>query len=216
MKLKKDPLKVIYIEAQLKDIPDINLNTAELPNELFIAYSIQYKKIAEKIRGTLEKEGKKISGFQQVLGCTKLKIKEPVLLIGSGRFHALNLALQNKEVHIYNNSMNRLEKIEEKEIEKLKLNQKNMINRFLHAKNLGILVSTKPGQRNMALAEELKDRIEKKFKLKKVNIFISDNINLREIENFKVDLWINTACSGLINDNNKIINSEDILEFIHK
>jgi 2-(3-amino-3-carboxypropyl)histidine synthase len=129
--------------------------------------------------------------------------------VGSGRFHALNMALQGYEVYIYNNSM--LNKITKEDIKKLKENRQAAINNFLHSSSIGILVSTKPGQQNLRKAQEIKKKIEKKYPEKNTSIFISNNINTGELENFQIDAWINTACPGLANDSKKIINSEDLL-----
>jgi 2-(3-amino-3-carboxypropyl)histidine synthase len=206
-------MKILYVEAQKKPTENINLDICinELPKEIFLSYSIQFKKIAEKIKEELEKRKIKILGFRHVLGCTKLNINKntPILLVGSGRFHALNMALQGYEVYIYNNSM--LNKITKEDIKKLKENRQAAINNFLHSSSIGILVSTKPGQQNLRKAQEIKKKIEKKYPEKNTSIFISNNINTGELENFQIDAWINTACPGLANDSKKIINSEDLL-----
>jgi diphthamide synthase subunit DPH2 len=41
-------------------------------------------------------------------------------------------------------------------------------------------------------------------------MFISDNINLDEIENFQADIFINFACPGLEFDSDKILNYESL------
>ncbi len=209
-------MKVLYIEAKHKDKPSSTISIAGLPKEvkeLFLAYSIQYKQEAQIIKAKLESNKIKIVGFQQVLGCTKLKTKFPVLLIGSGKFHALNLALQNKtQVYIYNNSC--ITEIDQKELEMLRQKTKNALNRFFTSTKIGILVSTKPGQENLKQAEQLKAKIQLKFSEKQVYLLISSHINTSEFENFDLDIFVNTACPGLINDNSKIINIDDILPFL--
>ena len=210
-------MKTLFIESKRKTKEDreaINIDTVKLPKELFLAYSIQYKETAEKIKKQLSQNGIKIRGFGQVLGCTKLVSNYPILLIGSGRFHALNLALQNKLVYIYNNSA--LAKIEEKDLEILKKNKQNAINRFLHAQTLGIIVSTKPGQSNLKQAERLKKKLSENYAEKQVNFFLTNNLNTSELENFSCDLWVNTACAGLTNDSSKIINADDISDFLER
>lgn len=208
-------MKVLYLEAKHKDKPASSISIAGLPKEvkeLFLAYSIQYKQEAQVIKAKLESSGVKVSGFQQVLGCTKLKTSSPLLLIGSGKFHALNLALQNRVVYIYNNSC--ITQIDQKELEILKQKIKNSLNRFFVSGKIGILVSTKPGQENIKKAEQLKAKIQLKFPEKQVYILLSSHINTNEFENFDLDIFINTACPGLINDNSKIINIDDILPFL--
>lgn len=208
----------MYIEAKSKNQPSehpIDENFIKtLPRELFLVYSIQFKGQAETMKKALESKGIKVKGFQQVLGCTKLKTQFPILLISQGRFHALNLAVQNPKypLIIYSNGSSLA--ITRKEIEEIQKNKQLMLNKFLHANTIGILVSTKPGQENIKQAEELKNKINKKYPEKKVFIFISSSINISEFENFDIDIFINTACPGLARDSFKIINSDDILAFL--
>jgi 2-(3-amino-3-carboxypropyl)histidine synthase len=217
-------VKVMFVESVRKGKETISLNKEELknlPKEVILAYSIQYINVARELKRIFESKenGIKVKQFIQVLGCSKISSKDnlPIILIGSGKFHALNLALQNKDVYIYNIDKGCVENVNEVhkgEIERLRLNKKNNINRFLHSESIGIIVSTKPGQNKVKEAEELKKSINKKYPEKEVFIFISNNINLSELENFQIDVWINTSCPGLVNDSDKIINYDDINYFL--
>jgi len=204
-------MKVLYIETRKKD-QNIELNKEalkKLPKELLLVYSIQYKSYASGIKKQLESNGFKITGFTQVLGCTKLKPNSPILLIGSGRFHALNLAIQSEHpIYIYSNGV--INKIEISEIEALKKKKQGSISKFLSAERIGILFSTKPGQYNSK--EEIIEKLMKKYPEKRFFFFISNNINTAEFENFKIDFWLNTACPGLTNDSTKIENIDDVFE----
>lgn len=208
-------MKILYIEARNKTDVANKVNFKNLPKELFLAYSIQYKKQAEQIKNKLKKSRFKIKGFKQVLGCTKLKSSFPILLIGSGKFHALNLAVQNTvPIYIYDNGI--ISIIEKEEIEKIRKNKEIALKKLFSAENIGILISTKPGQDNFKKAIELKGKIIKKNSKKKVFIFISNTINLQEIENFQIDVWINSACPGLARESKKIINIDDVLKYFSK
>lgn len=201
-------MKVLYIESKLRDL-NINLSKEEvskLPKKLFIAYSIQYKGLIPKIVGQLEKNNIKITKTQQVLGCSNVNTKDPILLIGAGRFHAKNLYIQAPEVYVLENS--KIVKISEDEIESFKRKRKAALANFLNSDNIGILVTTKPGQENLSLAISLKEKIEKKNK--NAFIFISESIDTSQFENFNIGSWVNTACPGLSSDNSKIINYQDI------
>ena len=210
-------MKILYIESK-KKITDLRSSPisieqlAILPKTLFLAYSIQYKTLAEQIKKQLESSKIKVTGFQQVLGCTKLKSDFPILLIGSGRFHALNLARQtSQEIYIHNNS---IEKITKEEITVFEKQLYGKFSKLLVSNEVGILVSTKPGQNNLDKAEKLKKLLESKGK--QVFLFISNNLNPSEIENFNLDIFVNSACSGLELDNSKIINIDDVFEFFNK
>jgi len=139
-------MKTIFIPAKSK----IKLDKSKLknlPKDIALVYSIQYKEQAEQIKKIL-----KPLAFIQVLGCSKPKFPKntkAILLISNGKFHATALAFETKlQTYIYNNST--LEKISQKDLELLEKNQKASKLKYLHADNLGILISTKPGQQNYA------------------------------------------------------------------
>lgn len=200
------PIPVLYIPAIQKNL-NIQLSKsqiAKLPKNLFLAYSIQYKPLALKIKKQLEANKIKIAKFQQVLGCTKISTKLPILLISTGKFHAENLMLQSPIIYTLEN--NKILKISKKEITKLKAKKKTALMKFLKADKIGILVSTKPGQENLKQAIKLKQKLEKQKNPKQAFIFISNNIDTNQFENFDIDSWVNTACPGLAFDNLDIIN----------
>ncbi|MFA5259230.1 MAG: diphthamide synthesis protein [Candidatus Pacearchaeota archaeon] len=203
-------MKVLYIESKLKNLEDFSLPSTEiakLPKKLFLAYSIQYKSLAQKIKKQLEENKIKIVQFSQVLGCSKISSTNPVLLIGAGRFHAINLYLQAPEVYVLDNNL--IASISKKEIELQKNKRRAALLKFIRAENIGILVTTKPGQENVAQATALRERLMKKGK--NAFIFISNNLDIAQFENFNIDSWVNTACSGLSYDNPLIINYSEIL-----
>jgi len=202
-------MKVLYIESKLKNLnPHLSKEElAKLPKKLFLAYSIQYKDLAIEIKKQLEENKIKVTSMQQVLGCSKVKTKEPILLIGAGRFHAINLYTQAPSIYVLEN--NKITKISNEEIEKAKNKKKAALLKFLNASNIGILITTKPGQENLKIALKIKEKLEKNHK--QVFLFLSNNIDTSQFENFPIDYWVNTACSGLANDNPKIINYQDIL-----
>jgi 2-(3-amino-3-carboxypropyl)histidine synthase len=201
-------MKVLYIESKLKN-KTINLAKSEinkLPKNLFIAYSIQYKDLAYNIAKQLKSNNIKVKQIKQVLGCTDITINLPILLIASGRFHANNLLLQSDNIYVLEN--NKIIKLQESDINKLKANRKTALIKYLSANNIGILVSTKPGQENLNQAIKLKKELQKQNK--SVYIFVSDNIDTAQFENFNIDSWVNTACPGMAYDNSDIININEL------
>ena len=201
-------MKTLFIKSKQK-VSGLNLSNKELsrlPRKLFLAYSIQYVDLAKQIKKQLEKNKIKITKFQQVLGCSRVNTKLPVLLIGTGRFHAINLYLQSPVVYLLEN--NKIIKIPQQEIDRIKAKKKTALIKFLKADNIGILVTTKPGQENMKKAIMLKQKLQKQGK--NVYIFISNNIDTNQFENFNIDSWVNTACPGLAIDNPDIINFLEI------
>ncbi|MBA7675377.1 hypothetical protein ES703_83610 [subsurface metagenome] len=218
-------MKTLFIPAKIKskaNKPKILEISKKLPKNIAIAYSIQYKDIAFEIKNILSSgsqrraNGKftslskthKITKLVQVLGCSKPsfpKNTQAILLISSGKFHAIPLTLEAK-LPIYILEHNVLRKISKQDIESFKKRQKASYLKFLNADEIGILVSTKPGQQNLKKALELK----KKIKNKKSYLFISNNIDINEFENFRLNCWVNTACPRLDMESNSIINMDKI------
>jgi len=181
----------------------------ELPSKLAIYYSIQYQSIANEIKFLFENTKKhKILGFSQILGCSKPILKEKpqaILLIGSGRFHASSLSLEtNIPIYILDN--NNFQKISEKEIQSFKIKRKAAYLHFLNSDKAGIIISNKPGQQNLERALKLKNNIKDKSSY----LFVSNEINPQEFENFpQIQSWINTACPRL-DMASKVINIGDL------
>ncbi len=204
-------MKTLFIPAKINlDIDFKKIQSLKLPKKLAIAYSIQYKDVAEKIKKILS-EKHIVTSFIQVLGCSNpnfTKNTEAVLLVSSGKFHAISLAL-NSEIPIYLFENNNLEKISEQEIEILRKNKKSSYLKFLNSEKTGILISTKPGQENFKRAIS----VSKKLKNKKNYFFLSNEINIKEFENFDIDSWVNTACPRMDFDSS-VINISDLENLI--
>ncbi|HLD36973.1 MAG TPA: diphthamide synthesis protein [Candidatus Nanoarchaeia archaeon] len=210
---------ILFIEARKKSSAfEQELNSfighaekilSALPPSFLIAYTIQYKFIAEKLKDFFKAKRKNVSGFMQVLGCTALRAKEKnILLVGSGKFHALQLALQGKNMYIYENG--KISRISKPDTDRLVLKKKIALSKFLSSEAIGIIVSSKPGQNNISLAISLKKKINNMGKT--AFIFLEDNVSPNELENFSTGFWVNTACPGIAvyNDSNNIVNYTDI------
>lgn len=193
----------IYFKQETLELKNKTLK--KLPKEIAVFYSIQYKQVAEKIKKQLKKT-KKITAFSQVLGCTHPKLDKntkAIIFIGSGKFHAASLSVETDlPVYLYPN----LNKVPEKDIKKIKQNKKSSYTNYLNSKNTGILVSIKPGQNKLKQAIELKNKI----KDKDTYLFLFNNLDTNEFENYNINSWVNTACPRLDLDSNKIINVGDL------
>ena len=85
----------------------------KLPENIAIAYSIQYKEIAEEIKEILS-ENHNIINLTQVLGCSQPlgcyrpqfpKNTQAILLISDGKFHAVSLAIETHiPIYIFNSN----------------------------------------------------------------------------------------------------------------
>jgi diphthamide biosynthesis enzyme Dph1/Dph2-like protein len=205
-------MKVLFFPTKTKfELDEEKIKEFPEKGKIFLAYSIQYKEIAEKIKSILKNE---ITGFSQILGCSKLKIPKEtkaIILVSSGRFHAVSLAYEtSKDVYLFEH--NNFIKINEKEIEQIRNKKKASYSNFLNSEKIGILISTKPGQEKLNQALKIKERINKKFPEKKVYLFLSNNIDFNEFENFDIQSWVNSACPRLDFDdsNNNMINISEL------
>jgi len=193
-------MKTLFIPAKINsEINSKKISELKLPINIAIAYSIQYKEFAEKIRKILSQKHK-ITSVTQVLGCSSPKFPqetEAILLLSSGKFHAVSLAFETG-IPVYVLEANNLKKISKEEIDLL--NKKKMASymKFLNSEKIGILISTKPGQEN------LKKALSLKLKNKKSYLFLSNNIDITEFENFGINSWVNTACPRLDFDSSVI------------
>ena len=201
-------MKTLFIPAKVK--ANINKDklkslSKKLPKNIAIAYSIQYQDIASQIKSILPNN---ITQITQVLGCSNPnfpKTTQAILLIGSGRFHAMALA-EETGLPIYILEKNKLSEISKQEIETFQKNKKAAYLKFLNADKIGILVSTKPGQEKLKQAINIRNNI----KDKKSYLFISNNTNTSEFENFsEIQGWVNTACPRLDMDAS-VISSKDL------
>lgn len=201
-------MKTLFIPAKVQlEIDKKKISSLKLPKNLAIAYSIQYKETASKVKETLSKNHN-ITSFIQVLGCSIPRFSkqtQAVLLISSGKFHGVSLALEtNLPIYIWEG--NELTKIKEEEIELLRKRKKASYLNFLNSEKIGILVSTKPGQENLKKAISLKSSLKKK----KSYLFIANEMNIKEFENFsEIKSWVNTACPRMDFDSS-VINLSDL------
>jgi len=214
--------KTLFIETRKKfNESKINFQLLDnLPGKtISLAATIQYLGLIPIVKKYLEKLHKKVMINKgpaypgHVIGCNPAafsKQTDTLLLLTDGKFHAINNAVNlNKEIYVFNTIT--LEKVTNEDIAKVNAKKQAAIKKFLSYNIIGLLVSTKPGQ-NFKAVSQIKAKIEKLNK--KVYVFESDNINISEFENFKIPIWVNTACYGLGLDDSRIVNLSDILEFI--
>jgi len=190
---------------------DVNLGNIDFSiikeKEIAIASTIQHLHLLDELKKRLEKEEKKVVVLGQILGCyveNSDKIKDTVLLLGSGDFHATGL---RGKVYRLSPERRKIELIDTLIFEKRRYAN---IEKAKDAKSFAILVSSKPGQFDIKRAEEIKKRMEEKHK--KASILIMDEIKAEKLLGLKFDAYINTACKRITEDSfgKPIVNKEDI------
>jgi len=227
-KLIETDVPVEYKEIREK--VEIPLEKIEIKEKrIGLVSTLQFIDSLKKVKEFLEKNGKTVrigkgkSYAGQILGCDISSAKaienevDAFLYVGSGNFHPLGLALQtDKPVYFLNVEKNELEDL--KQLKEKFLKQKYAtIAMAKDAKNFGILVSIKPGQLNLKLAKEIKNRLEKKRN--KAYILVFNEIKPEKLEGLELDCYINTACPRISIDNRidfkkPILNPDEIENFI--
>ena len=170
----------------------------------------------------METAGKKVILFKgihdkypgQVLGCDVFKFAgnyDAFLYIGDGKFHPTALLYENKKsVFCFNPFTSKLEILTPEYLQKILQRHTGQLSKFLSANTVGILITTKPGQNQSKRAEELRSKLEPSGK--EVFVFIAEEINFSQLENFNfIDVWINTACPRIVEDF-KCLNLDDLKE----
>jgi diphthamide biosynthesis enzyme Dph1/Dph2-like protein len=215
--------KTLFVEARKKFNPlDIDLSILDkLPGKtISLAATIQYIGLIPKIEKYLKLKDKKVivkKGAKypgHVLGCNSSafdKEAETLLLVTDGKFHAINNAIQlQREIFVFTGKI--LEKVSQKEIDQYNKKTLAKKKKFLLSENVGLILSTKYGQHQKSI-ENIKEKVKKMNK--KVYIFEANNIDYSEFENFpQIKIWVNTACYGLARDDPRIVNLQDIVEFL--
>ncbi len=218
-------MKTFFIEAKLNlSILLDDRQIKQLPDEIGLITNIQHLHKLDEVKEQLEKAGKKVTvlkGFHskykgQMYGCD-FPADAPeslgaVLFIGTGKFHPRGI-FEKKDVFIYD-PLNRLFfKLDRAEAERIEKRKKASFLKFLHATEIGILVSTKPGQLHLKVGQALK-RI---YPDKNYYYLVCDTVDFGELANFTfVEVFVNTACPRLDEDWDKfekpMVNIEDALK----
>jgi len=228
-------MKILNIEVKYKGkIKLAESIIKKLSDKVLLATTVQYIDSVPDIKKQLENLGKKVKLLQgkhavhdgQVHGCDcdigKLEINEgsAVLFIGDGMFHPIGMLNEKIDISIYNPGSKKLSCMDKKSIEKINKRKKGAYLKFLSSDTIGIIRTTKFGQREIQIeGGDATYKLKKKYDKKRFYDFICDTIDYSELENFPfVDVWINTACPRIaIDDHEKLpkttINLKDILDF---
>ena len=193
----------------------------EKPKSITLFASVQFSDLANFIK-EIEKlkikvnvtKAKRTDKPLQILGCDCYPDSFPaiksdmVLYVGDGMFHpkALLLAIsKERQVVVFDPIGNKIEKLNKNLIKnQLKKYERNL-KLYMNSNSIGILVTIKPGQQYLMAAKKLKEKLEKENK--KAYIFIQDNLNIFQLENYPfIKAWVNTACPRIGTDDITNIN----------
>ncbi|PIU02606.1 MAG: hypothetical protein COT55_02630 [Candidatus Diapherotrites archaeon CG09_land_8_20_14_0_10_32_12] len=226
-------MKLMFVEARYNNPVFIGKHVLKLPEKIGLVTTVQFIGQIKKIKSELEKKGRKVflgKGKHtkyngQVLGCdvqAAVSVEKKVdafFYIGSGLFHPTAISLKTKkDVFTFNPLTNKFNKMDKNQAEKINKKNKGALIKFLSSKEIGVIVTTKPGQEQLKKALGLKN----KFKDKNFYFLIFDTIDFGQLENFPfIECFVNTACPRIALDDSikiskAIINLEDITKIIIK
>ncbi len=180
----------------------------ELPERICLFTTIQFFDSLGAVKQQLETSGKKVLLREsmnyyydgkttrpgQLLGCNLENFKEidAFLYVGDGLFHPQILMVKNDyPVFSYDPINQQWEKLDNKPIELAKKRRRAALSKFLMSNNIGVILSTKPGQNlyNKALL------LKQKYPDKKFYFVAFNDVDFGRLENFPfVECWVNTAC----------------------
>ncbi|HUW43963.1 MAG TPA: diphthamide biosynthesis enzyme Dph2 [Bacillota bacterium] len=212
----KTSFPVVYIEV--KDLLDLNsllersLEFLKDYKKIGLSYSIQHRHDIENIKRFYEEKGKKIllskkrgtNAYEgQVTGCNYQGLKEiqeqvDCFVIIGNKFHSTGASLAVKKpvilIDVYNDDIKTMEGLKDKILKQRVV----AIEKLKEAKNVGIIVGMKCGQKFGSpekLIEKLKERE------KNVIILTMNELTPDKIMNFyKIDAFIELACPRIALD----------------
>lgn len=178
--------------------------------------SVQFVQNLNAVKEQLAKENINIIASQpkrahvpsQLLGCDmfhdsfnlsgpQLQSLDAYLYIGDGRFHPLALIYTQrdvgtvKEIICYDPMRKAFSILGLDQVKKAFQRYNASLMKFLSARNIGVVISIKPGQEYLKRSFQL----EEQYPEKKFYYFVDDIISFHQLENFNfIEIWVNTAC----------------------
>ena len=183
-------------------------------NTIGLVTTIQHIHQLDAVKEFYEKNGKKVVvgrpyGFAkkpgQILGCdigsaaSIDKQVNAIVYFGGGMFHPLGaLLMTTKPFLVVEPFQGSVEFIDQyREIYKKRSNGKILAS--VKARSFGILVTTKNGQHNMAMAKLLKGKIEQQGM--SAGILVANTFDFESVSNMReFDAFVNTACPRIAID----------------
>jgi 2-(3-amino-3-carboxypropyl)histidine synthase len=140
----------------------------------------------------------------QLLGCISYKDalrleEEPdaFLYIGDGVFHPRALVLAQreekkfKEIIRYDPIQNKMILMGKEDCERIFKKYQASLTKFLMSKNIGVLITVKPGQQQFKVSKKLREL----YPEKNIYFFAEDTLNYSHLEDFNfIQAWVNSAC----------------------
>ena len=219
--LKKKKHKIVALYASVQFVNNLDLVRKQLADNDIMPVTSHADRT--QVKGQLLG----CDNYHNSLNMPRENMKEIdcYLYVGDGKFHPLALVYAQKDLHemkeiVCNDPLiKKMSLMGVNDIKKILLRYRASLMKFLAAKNIGVIVTVKPGQEQFRPSLAL----EKRYADKKFYYFIDDVVSFDQLENFNfIEVWINTTCprvgfddqekfaKGVINLNDALM-VEDIL-----
>lgn len=212
--LRHEPIPAIYVEARatvnISEAVEKALPLLEKWQRIGLATTVQHVQTLDVVREVLVRAAKiviigdagRLSYPGQVIGCDYSNAKsiakdiEAFLFVGGGRFHALGVALSTSKPTIVADPYdNRAFSIDD-EADRVLRQRWRSVEEAQQARNFGILIGLKPGQKNLEQALQIKRKLEEKGK--NACMFAIREATSEALSEFPtIEAYVNTACPRL-------------------
>lgn len=219
-------MDLLHIEARYKEkiiLPQDFIDS--LPKKVALFTTVQFMNSKEDLIKQLTINGKEVQLVKprhtqyegQILGCSTTSFDLPedasFLYVGDGLFHPKALVLRNKrDVYMYDPKRDEVGSLTQEDVRIIVKKVKAEFAKFLMSKNIGVLITLKPGQNK----EYMTKKLEEQYPDKNFYFFADHTINFGGLVDFPfVDIFLNTMCERIGSDDMDvqglhILNIEDL------
>lgn len=220
-------MKHVFLEAR----DDIGIVLPEellglLPKKISLFTTVQHIGRVDNLKKQLSKKGVEVITHKlahteypaQILGCSIKTLDEDsdaFLYVGDGEFHPKALVLKNeKQVFAYNPFSEKIREYSKDDVISMTRKRKAGLVKFHSSKEIGVLITTKPGQNRLKRAEKLKGL----FPDKNFYLLVADTLDFQSLEDFNyIECFVNTMCPRIGYDDSikifkPVINLEELDE----
>jgi 2-(3-amino-3-carboxypropyl)histidine synthase len=209
--VKYERVPTIYVEARaaisVSSVVEKALLLLQKWPKIGLVTTVQHVQTLDEVREILVLAGKtviigdarRLNYPGQVIGCdysnaiSIAKDVEAFLFIGGGRFHALGVALSTSKPTVVADPFDDTAFSVDEETKKIFRQRWAAIKDATKAKNFGVLIGTKPGQKRLEEALRIKRKLEENEKT--AYLIASKEITPEALIEFPtVDAFVNTAC----------------------
>ena len=212
--LRHEPIPTIYVEARatvnISEAVEKALPLLEKWRRIGLATTVQHVQTLDVVREVLVRAAKiviigdagRLSYPGQVIGCDYSNAKsivkdiEAFLFVGGGRFHALGVALSTSKPTIVADPYDNRAFSVDDEADRVLRQRWRSVEEAQKARNFGILIGLKPGQKNLGQALQIKRKLEEKGK--NACMFAIREATSEALSEFPtIEAYVNTACPRL-------------------